>query len=100
MAKRVIHHLRQSFVLQTRSFLPFPSLSLTKYSPSPNILLLFLLDLGSNVFSSNILMMMVENGDDGDNEDDDNDDASDEVPVLDVKEKTIFINISPLPQIF
>ena len=50
-------------------------------------------------------MMMMENGDDVDNEDDDNDDDEkdddgDEVPVLDVKEKTIFITISPLLQIF
>ena len=49
--------------------------------------------------------MMMENGDDVDNEDDDNDDDEkdddgDEVLVLDVKEKTIFINISPLLQIF
>ena len=50
-------------------------------------------------------MMMMENGDDGDNEDDDNDvdekdDDGDEVQVLDVKEKTIVININPLLQIF
>ena len=55
-------------------------------------------------------MMMMENGDVGDNEDDDNDDDEkdddekddddDEVLVLDLKEKTNFINISPLPQIF
>ena len=50
-------------------------------------------------------MMMMESGDDSDNEDDDNDgdekdDDGDEVLVLDVKEKTTFINIRPLPQIF
>ena len=50
-------------------------------------------------------MMMMENDEDGDNEDDDNDDdkkddVSDEVLVLDVKEKTTFIDIRSLPQIF
>ena len=47
--------------------------------------------------------MMMENGDVGDNEDDDNDDDEkddDDDEVLDLKEETNFIDISPLPQIF